>query len=210
MSSASSPNPQSGSTATRASLLSRARGRESAAWCELVELYGPLIARWCQRYGLDGHATADIVQDVFASVARKLDSYEPVRASGAFRGWLWTITANKLRDRARSHRKHPVARGGSTAIQSLQQVVDLQANDEQALAEEPTTDREQQELIARGLAQVRAEFEPRTWEIFQRLVIDQVPTANVAAEFNLKPASVRQIRSRILRRLRQQLGDLEV
>ena len=106
-------------------------------------------------------------------------------------------------------RNQTLASGGSTALRQLNQIADLASVHDDMLAEEPTTECELQKLVARGLAQVRAEFEPRSWEIFQRLVIDQVPTANVAAEFDLQPASVRQIRSRILRRLRQQLGDVE-
>ncbi len=55
---------------------------------------------------------------------------------------------------------------------------------------------------------MRGEFTERSWGIFERSVIDNVPTAVVAQQFQVTDATVRQIRSRILRRLRQQLGDL--
>jgi len=60
------------------------------------------------------------------------------------------------------------------------------------------------------LEQVRAEFKPKTWKIFERTVVDQLPTDIVAKEFNVSAATVRKIRSRVLRRLRLQLGDLTV
>lgn len=194
--------PRSGGT--RASLLSRARGREAAAWRELVELYGPLVAHWCYRRGLDPHATADCVQDVFTAVARSLDRYAPQRSHGAFRSWLWTITANKIRDWQR--RDGPLVRpvGGSTHWRQLESISDG-AN---ALDEEPTTEQESRRWLDRGLQQVRAEFEPRTWAMFERSVLDQLSTAVVAEEFEVSAATVRQVRSRVLRRLRQQLGDL--
>lgn len=195
---------EAASGTTRASLLSRARSRDPDAWRELVELYGPLVAHWCYRCGLDSHSTADCVQDVFAAVAGALQRYEPKRASGAFRSWLWTISANKLRDVARRERRQVRPVGGSTALQRLRDISDAAVVPD----EEPSATRELERLAARGLEQVRAEFEPRSWAIFQRAVIDQLPTANVAAEFQITPAAVRQIRSRILRRLRQQLGDL--
>ncbi len=152
MSFSSSQNPAFGSSTTRASLLSRARSRDPAAWSELVELYGPLIAHWCRQYGLDVHATADVIQEVFASVSRKLESYQPVRSSGAFRGWLWTITANKLRDSSRRVRNQTLASGGSTALRQLNQIADLDAVQDEMLAEEPTTECELQKLVAQRIS----------------------------------------------------------
>lgn len=190
---------------TRASLISRARLRDSQAWHELVDLYGPLVAYWCHRSGMDAHGAADCVQEVFAAVSRSLGSFRPQRSSGAFRSWLWTITANKVKDAVRRSQRNEQARGGSTALGALEQLAD--AVDESA--SDCTSPDQLQQLAIRGLKQVRGEFEPRSWKIFERAVIDEVPTAIVAAEFGVQPAAVRQIRSRILRRLRQQLGDLD-
>ena len=192
------------SGATRASLISRARGQQSEAWQELVELYGPLIAHWCSRCRLDTHAAADCIQEVFASVAKSLDRFQPAKSNGAFRGWLWRITSNKIRDHFRRDGKQTQGAGGSTALQKLH---DLPA-EFLIPDEEPSEAVELQRLVARGLSQVRAEFEARTWRIFERSVIDQLSTDAVAVEFAVTPAAVRQIRSRVLRRLRQQLGDL--
>lgn len=193
------------SSATRGSLLMRARDRQPEAWSDLVELYGPLVAHWCYRCGFDSHSTADLVQDVFGAVSRSLATFEQQRASGAFRAWLWTITANKIRDAVRRDREQALGAGGSTALLNLQQVSETAHLPD----EEPTSTHEHQQLISRGLEQVKQEFESETWEIFERLVIDQIPTAIVATEFNRSSAAIRQIRSRVLRRLRQQLGDLD-
>lgn len=197
------------SGATRASLIARARSRQSAAWQELVELYGPLVAHWCTRCKLDSHSAADCVQEVFAAVARSLDRFQPEKTNGAFRSWLWTIASNKIRDHVRRNRHQSPAVGGSTALQHLHDLPDSNSSDDASIPdEEPSSDVALQHLVARGLEQVRGEFEVRTWTIFQRTVIDQIPTHAVAVEFQISAAAVRQIRSRVLRRLRQQLGDL--
>ena len=73
--------------------------------------------------------------------------------------------------------------------------------------DEPTSEVERTRLLVRAIAQMRGEFTQRSWEIFERSVLDNVPTSVVAEQFSVTEASVRQIRSRILRRLRQQLGD---
>ena len=98
------------SSQTRASLLQRARRRDSGGWDELVQLYQPLIASWCHRSGLARELAADVSQDVLASVATSLDRFEPTRTSGSFRAWLWTITRNKIRDCVRREAKYPGCR----------------------------------------------------------------------------------------------------
>ena len=201
---------QADSNATRASLLSRARQRESQAWHDLVDLYGPLIAHWCQRSGLDHHASADCVQQTFAAVLRSLSSYQPRKSSGAFRSWLWTIAANKIRDHRRSEHRETGGVGGSTALQALQRVpMEQDAGDELDVDVEPVAPEQLGALLTRAMEQIYDEFTPRTWEIFRRAVVEQMTTSVVATEFAVTSAAVRQIRSRVLRRLRQQLGDIE-
>lgn len=74
--------------------------------------------------------------------------------------------------------------------------------------DEPTGDLQLQQLTSRALSQVQSEFEARTWKAFWRSVVDGVATSQVASELNMTEATVRKSRSRILRRLRQQLGDM--
>lgn len=141
----------------------------------------------------------------FASVVKALDRYQAQKANGAFRSWLWRITSNKIRDYLRRTRREVDGVGGSSALRSLQQVpAEAMLPDA-----EPTQPEQLSELFARALAQVQAEFTSRTWDIFQRAVVDQIEVAVVAEEFSVTPAAIRQARSRVLRRIRQQLGDID-
>ena len=195
----------SSTAGTRLSLLARARQRDAAAWRELVDLYTPLVAHWIRRCKLDSSDTADCLQEVFAAVASSIDSYRPSGDSGAFRAWMWTVTRNKVRDLIRRKQRHPPQRGGSTAWETLQQVpAEAEIPDE-----EPTGEDQIHELVRRGLMQVQAEFEPATWQAFWRTAIDGIATAVVAEELGLSPATVRQYRSRVMRRLRERLGDVQ-
>jgi RNA polymerase sigma-70 factor (ECF subfamily) len=133
-----------------------------------------------------------------------LDRFEPRQETGSFRGWLWSITRNKIRDAIRKRSANPVGLGGSTALAKFHEQVDPISLPDH----EPSEASQIDQLFTRGLKQVQGEFAPRTWEIFQRNVVDGLATASVAAEFNIQSASVRQIRSRVLRRLRQQFGDV--
>lgn len=197
----------SDSGSTRLSLISRARNRQEDAWCELIDLYGPLVASWCYRRGFNSHATADCVQDVFAAVAKSLASYRATAKHSTFRGWLWTITSNKIRDQARKDHEHDRAVGGSSAMADLQQFANPDSQPVNQIDQEPTSSEEIRQLMARAMEQVESEFEPKTWSMFIRSVVDQLPTEVVAEEFEVTAATVRKARSRIMRRLRLQLGD---
>ncbi|MEM9827545.1 MAG: sigma-70 family RNA polymerase sigma factor [Planctomycetota bacterium] len=200
---------------TRSSLLTRLRGSDSRAWTELVDLYGPLVTHWCIRRGLSGHAAADCVQEVFAAVHRSIDQFKPTRVSGSFRAWLWTITSRKIVDHWRSEGRHAVPAGGSTAAANLHSVADPiaatvdSASDVVMEPREPSDANQVDALVRRAMDQVRLEFTERTWRIFCRSVLDDQPTDRVAEEFSVSKASVRQTRSRVLRRIRCQLGDVE-
>ena len=189
------------SSKTSLSLIQRAVQNEPYAWEQFVDLYAPLVHTWiCQRR-IESNTAADIVQEVFSSVHRSLSRFS--QNGGTFRGWLWTITRNKILDHVRRESKHPHATGGSTANFAIGNLAD-----ECELPEsEPTSKREHTELVHRAVFQVQGEFEPRTWQAFWRTTVDGFRTYVVAEELKMKPATVRQSKSRVLRRLRRQLGE---
>ncbi len=191
------------SQGTRASLMDRVRVREPRAWEELVDLYGPLVYQWCLKNLRDEHSAADVTQEVFAAVATSLPQFSLQGSAHPFRRWLWTVTRNKLVDQVRRIGREPIGAGGSSANESLKQI----AGCDSLLDDEPTTDAEVRELLARAIRQVESEFEQRTWQAFWRSTVDAIATNVVASELGIQPATVRQARSRVLRRLRAQLAE---
>jgi len=192
------------SGSTQSSLLRRAAMHEDRAWQEIVELYGPLISTWCRRSGADWHMTADCIQEVFLVLTNRLDTFRPTGESGAFRAWLWSVSRNKLVDLFRAANRQPLASGGSTAHLALQSI----AAEQEWLRDEPTEPFDVSSLTKRAIEQVRSEFTQQSWSVFERTVVDGIETSIVAKELGLSPSAIRQAKSRILRRLRQQLGDL--
>ena len=191
------------STGTRLSLISRVRTDDSTAWRELVELYGPLIHFWCRRQGLPPALASDCVQNVFLAILRSLDDYEPQRPGASFRGWLWTVTKHKIIDAVRQENRQAQAAGGSSALGRMYEL--SEAN---LMEDESTNQTQLKRLLLCAMNQVRDEFETKTWRAFERSVVDGLSTVAVAQELSLSTAAVRQYRSRVLRRLRQQLGDI--
>jgi RNA polymerase sigma-70 factor (ECF subfamily) len=107
------------SSATSRSFLERAKAKDASTWDRLIFLYTPLVVHWCRGRELAEADIADIVQEVFMAVARHIEAFRKERAGGSFRGWLRTITQNKLRDHFRKRKREPGAVGGTEALARL-------------------------------------------------------------------------------------------
>jgi RNA polymerase sigma-70 factor (ECF subfamily) len=201
----SSVDPGGSGSGTSLSLLERVRARDQAAWERLVGLYGPLVYGWCRRAGLQPTDAADVGQEVFAAVARGIGAFRHDREGDTFRGWLFTITRNKLRDR--SAPPGGVGAGGSDAQRRLAGLAVEPPDDEPltAVCDEPN---ERKILCRRAIEIVRVEFEVPTWEAFWRSFVDGRAPADVAAELGLSVNAVYLARSRILQRLREEFAEL--
>ncbi|MFL5242116.1 MAG: RNA polymerase sigma factor [Gemmataceae bacterium] len=195
---------QPSSSGTSRSLLVRVQGDEPAAWERLVKLYAPLVLHWCRGSGLQDPDIADIFQEVFQAVVVHVGSFRKERKEDTFRGWLRRITQNKLRDHFRKSGREARGVGGSSAQERLAQlplpqhvVPDLAPEDER-----------ERRLFARALDLIRRDFEERTWLAFWRTAVEGRPLKDVAAELGLSPGAARVAKSRVLHRLREELGDV--
>ncbi len=63
-------------------------------------------------------------------------------------------------------------------------------------------------LVKQVMRQVESEFEPVTWQAFWSTTIETRSASDVAETLGISIASVYQAKSRVLRRLRQQLSEL--
>lgn len=113
------------------------------------------------------------------------------------------ITKNKIRDHFRRAAGQPSAMGGSDALGKLHHIAAFELPDDA-----PSQPSDTAALLHRALAMVRVEFRAATWDAFWRATVLGQPTDQIADALGVSQASVRQSKSRILRRLRQQLGDV--
>jgi RNA polymerase sigma-70 factor (ECF subfamily) len=197
-----SSSSQSGFSTTSPTLVARIAARDPAAWETMVKLYGPLVLYWIRRQGLSEHDALDVLQEVFSGVAASVGRFRNQPGS-SFRGWLWVITRNHLARYFRSRASSVQAAGGSEAWLKLADIADALSDSPDENTERPALN----ELYHRGLQLVRCEFEDRSWQIFWQSAVDQVPTSEIARQFGITANGVRQIKSRILRRLREVLGE---
>src|SRR6516162_5079240 len=188
---------------TSASLIERITGAPTDDdWRRLDDLYRPLLRAWVARAGVAASDVDDLVQDVLLVVIRKIAGFE-WRGQGAFRAWLRTILANQLRDYFRGQKYRPTATGDSDVLRRLDEL----ESPDSALSR--LWDREHDKHVAALLMQrVQGDFAPVTWQAFHRYVLKGEPPAQVAAELGLSLNSVLLAKSRVLKRLRQELAGL--
>ena len=199
-------------SSTSKSLISRIRANDGGAWERLVELYAPLVYYWCREARVAEADSADIAQEVFRAVALHVATFKKSDEVGSFRGWLRVITRNKVNDFLRKLERTPHVVGGSEAQARLAELPAAAVSSENvAAASSSDADSERalyRTLFQRALKLIRAEFEERTWQAFWRVVVDDQPATEVAKELDMRPGTVRVCKSRVLHRLRQELGDL--
>jgi RNA polymerase sigma-70 factor (ECF subfamily) len=198
-----SDHPRS-SDETSLSLLERIKGNDPLAWQRLLDLYTPLILHWCFRWQVRGADADDVTQEVLHAVAQSIANYQRERdgKTRKFRHWLGGITRNKLRDFFRRRSQQPEAQGGSAIQEWFQAVPEPEIPDDEADAAAMSA------VYQRALNQIRNEFEEQTWRVFWRVTVDGEPSTQVAAELGMTSAAVRKVKSRVLHRLRMEVGEL--
>ena len=194
--------PPNDGQATPLSLLERVRANDEDSWHRLVNLYRPLVLIWCARAGLSAEDAEDVAQGVFVAAARGLHGFRRDRSGDTFRGWLRVITRNQVHLHFRRNKGRPMADGGSAAWQILQEVADPIAG--------PEDDEEAEvgQIYRRALEQVRVAFEEHTWQAFWMTTVEGRSPASIAPALGMSPAAIRQAKSRVLRRLKDEMGEL--
>ena len=186
------------------SLLDRLRANSPEAWRRLVRLFGPLVYQWCRQNGLQPADATDVGQETFQAVATNIGTFRREEPGDTFRGWLWTITRSKIVDHWRRTHQQAQASGGSTAQSRLENV----AAPHSSHTGEPPDPETPGSLYQRALQVIQEDFEEPTWRAFWRVAVDGCTPADVAGELNISVNAVYLAKSRVLRRLREELGDL--
>ena len=192
-----------GSVSTSRSLLCRLKEDDSEAWDRLVELYAPLVFHWCRRLNVPEQDIVDIFQDVFQSLAKNINQFHKDRPGDTFRGWMRTITRNKAYDHFRKTGRQPGAIGGTEAYKALSQFPDVEWDDDQSDDNDIHNS-----LFLRSLELIRQDFAKQTWEAFWQVVVEGKTPKEVGEDLSMRPGTVRVAKSRVLHRLRQELGDV--
>jgi RNA polymerase sigma factor (sigma-70 family) len=189
--------------ATRASLLLRLRDLGDAqAWSQFVRLYLPLVYEYLRRRGLQDADAADVAQNVLTSIAGAMPGfvYDPGR--GSFRGWLLTVTRSRAVEWWQKERRQAALAGSAAGDWADQRAIEA----ERAAWE----DDYRHALLACAAERVRPQIQENTWQAFWRTSLEEQPVEAVAAALGMSVGAVYVARSRVMARLREVVGELEM
>ena len=189
---------------TSISLLNRLQQTDdSENWNRLVSLYAPLLRAWLRKYEVQASDADDLVQEVLATVLKDLPMFEHSERTGAFRSWLRTILANRVKLLWRSQKYRPLASGSSSLDEKLNQLEDDASEVSQIW------NREHDEYVLKRLMRtVQSQFEPKTWQAFHRQVVDGERANIVARELDMSVGGAYMAKSRVLSALRRESEGL--
>lgn len=189
---------------TRLSLLVQIRDGNQHAWQEFVKLYGPVVYGFARKRGLQDADAADLMQDVMRSVSAAISQLDYDRTRGTFRGWLFTITRNKVFNFLSARRIRPQGTGDSATNRLLHSQPDAGDDSESAWEAEY-----QRRLAALAMERVKSEFQAGTWQAFWLTAVEGVAAADAAKQVGISPGAVYVAKSRVLARLKQEVAAIE-
>ena len=183
---------------TSVSLLHRLqKTREPRAWEQFVQLYVPLIYHWAKNHGFSHADRNEVVQEVLIVMAKKLPQFE-YDPNLRFRGWLRTITVNKANDLHRKKSREVLTQGDA-------ELSGISVDPESDLFEEKNY---REFLIHQARKLMESEFEPTTWRACWLHVTEKRSAEDIGRELGISANAVRVAKSRVMRRLREELAGL--
>ena len=189
---------------TRDSLLVQLRSPENReAWEQFATLYRPVIYRLARQRGLQDADAQDLAQRVFIAVASAIGTWEKSGETVRFRHWLRRVARHAILN-ALSRQPRDRGAGGSAAQDLL---LEHPHEDPESVAQIDLEYR--RELYLRAAILVRCDVDPVTWRAFELTVIEDRSIEAVAFELDKPVGTIYAARSRIMRRLREAVRELE-
>ena len=180
--------------------------RSATKWpgTRLVALYQPLVRYWCGRAGVPASEVDDLIQEVFAAVTRSIAEFRRDRPGEEHLPGLAEGRHEKSGSPLLPAESGSITRRGrgEMAYRRLQEfpAKSLDVPDEEQL--------EFDRLYRQAIEQVRCEFEEASWQAFWLSAVERRQTAALVEELGMSAAAIRQAKSRVLRRIKEELGEL--
>lgn len=189
---------------TRDSLLVRVKDpADSAAWEQFAQIYRPVVYRLARGRGLQDADAQDLAQKVLMSVAAAIPNWKRASPKARFHHWLRHVAKNEVL-KTLSRQPKDRASGGTTATKllrghirgscELDDLVDLEYR---------------RQLIRRAAEIVRERADESTWLAFSLTMVDGCSNAEAAKRIGRNEGTVYAARSRIVRRMRNEIRKME-
>ena len=180
---------------TRSSVLRAVANTENeAAWQRLFDLYAGFVFSIARSKGLKEEDADDIVQIVFADLARKLPTFKYDREKGRFRSYLTGLVNWRVMDRLRYGK-----RDAELKANFLEEVQAAGASDDDGFSEREW----QAAAMEEALRRIKPEVRPEHYAAFVASTVEGQDTETVMRLYGLSRDNLYQIRKRLTEKLRE-------
>lgn len=185
---------------TRSSVLKAVTDTENtAAWNRLFDLYAGFVFSIARSKGLNDADADDIVQTVFADLARNLPTFEYDRAKGRFRSYLSGLVHWRVNDRLRSGKRDA----------ELKCAFWEEAKSAASAEDEDFEEREwQQAALEEALRRIKPEVRPEHYAAFVASAVEGQDTETVMRLHGLTSDNLYQIRKRLTAKLQEKATEV--
>ena len=173
--------------------------QNEAAWQRLFDLYAGFVFSIARSKGLNDADADDIVQTVFADLARNLPTFEYDRAKGRFRSYLSGLVHWRVNDRLRSGKRDA----------ELKSAFWDEAKSAASAEDEDFEAREwQQAALEEALRRIKPEVRPEHYAAFVASAVEGQDTDVVTKLYGISRDSLYQIRKRLTVKLREKMPEV--
>ena len=183
---------------TRSSVLrSVASSENEAAWNRLFDLYAGFVYSIARSKGLKPEDADDMVQVVFADLARNLPTFHYDREKGRFRSYLTGLVNWRVMDR----------------LKASERDAELKANfweeAKAAAGDDDFSEREwQAAAMEEALRRIKPDVRPEHYAAFVASAVKGQDTDAVMKLYGISRDNLYQIRARLTAKLREKVADV--
>lgn len=172
------------------------------AWEVFASIYRPAIVRFAKQRGLQAADAEDLAQQVLLAVSRSIESWQPDSSRASFRTWLNRVSHNAVINAVT--RSKPDRGSGNTHVIDLLEQSPVGDDSEQLTIEI------RREVFRFAAEEIEHEFHQPTWQAFWLTAVEQLSMEEVARQLQKSVGSIYAARSRVMRRLREKVNELEL
>lgn len=188
---------------TRPSLLIRLRDPDNhTAWKEFLTIYTPIVFGYCRKKGLQEADAFDLVQEVLKAVATAIPRFRYDRKQGSFRGWLLTITRNKLSNHFSLQQRQPTPIGQT----SINRIMSEHLHEKESLEWEEGF---RTWVWNWACQKARSEVSSTTWQVFWMTAVEGESAESASVKLNLSVGAIYVAKSRVLARLKSLIAEVD-
>ena len=185
---------------TRSSVLRAVANTENeAAWQRFFDLYAGFVFSIARSKGLNDTDADDIVQMVFADLARNLPSFKYDREKGRFRSYLAALIKWRVIDRLKA-----VRRDADLKADFMEEAKSAATTEDEDFEEREWQSAAMEETLRR----IKPEVRPEHYAAFVASAVEGQDTDVVTKLYGISRDSLYQIRKRLTVKLREKLAEV--